>query len=194
MAVVAEQHQPVGHRHQMSEPIGYGWSIVGTVEVGFDPISGELANSQRSQVMNNGKALVFRRERRFEPGRPMGQFARVYRVSQPDYGTMTGGRVTRYRLTASSPTIRRAAPTRSPRLALPACMPVSATPSSPVPTRRSSIVWTTMNFRAAGLAQIGGYDQGNGSAQCGKARSAETLTSSAGCPRWMASAATLRMG
>ena len=43
---------------QMSEPISYDWSIIGTVEAGFDPISGELANSQRSQVMNNGKALV----------------------------------------------------------------------------------------------------------------------------------------
>jgi hypothetical protein len=43
---------------QMREPIGDDWLIIGTVEAGFDPISGELANSQRSQAMNNGKALV----------------------------------------------------------------------------------------------------------------------------------------
>jgi predicted porin len=43
---------------KMSESIAYGWSLVGTVEAGFDPLSGELANSQRSQVLNNGKALV----------------------------------------------------------------------------------------------------------------------------------------
>ena len=44
----------------MSEPINDDWSIIGTVEAGFDPISGELANSQRSQVMNNGNALSCR--------------------------------------------------------------------------------------------------------------------------------------
>ena len=35
-----------------------GWSIVGTVETGFDPYSGELTNGQRSLVQNNGKALI----------------------------------------------------------------------------------------------------------------------------------------
>ena len=70
---------------KMSEPIGYGWSIIGTVEAGFDPISGELANSQRSQVMNNGKALVLQSANGdFEPDRPVGQFARVHRVQKLD--------------------------------------------------------------------------------------------------------------
>ena len=27
---------------KMSEPIGYGWSIIGTVEAGFDPIFGPI--------------------------------------------------------------------------------------------------------------------------------------------------------
>ena len=35
-----------------------GWSLVGSVETGFDPYSGELVNGQRSLVQNNGKALV----------------------------------------------------------------------------------------------------------------------------------------
>jgi len=127
---------------KMSEPIGYGWSIIGTVEAGFDPISGELANSQRSQVMNNGKALVLQSAN--------GDSSRAGQWDNSQgfigfhnwtYGTLTGGRVNRYRSTASSPTIRWAAPTRSPRSASPACMRVSATLSSPAPTRRSSIVW-----------------------------------------------------
>ena len=42
----------------MSEPIAYGWSLVGTLELGFDPYSGYLANGQRSLVENNGKALI----------------------------------------------------------------------------------------------------------------------------------------
>jgi len=47
----------------MSEPIPWfpNWSLVGTVEAGFDPYSGELTNGQRSLVQNNGKALVLQR-------------------------------------------------------------------------------------------------------------------------------------
>ena len=63
---------------KMSEPIGYGWSIIGTAEAGFDPISGQLANSQRSQVMNNGKALVLQSANGdSKSGRPVGQLARI---------------------------------------------------------------------------------------------------------------------
>ncbi len=35
-----------------------GWSLVGTVEAGFDPLFRRTANGQRSLVQNNGKALV----------------------------------------------------------------------------------------------------------------------------------------
>ena len=44
----------------MKEPIPWfpGWSLVGAVETGFDPYSGELVNGQRSLVQKNGKALV----------------------------------------------------------------------------------------------------------------------------------------
>ena len=35
-----------------------GWSLVGSLEAGFDPYSGELVNGQRSLVQNNGKALT----------------------------------------------------------------------------------------------------------------------------------------
>src|SRR5271155_3503345 len=43
---------------KMSEPIGWGWSLVGTLETGFDPLSGEVVNGQKSLVQNNGKALI----------------------------------------------------------------------------------------------------------------------------------------
>ena len=62
---------------------------------------------------------------------------------------------------------------RSRRSVIPAPSPASATPNSPAPTRRSSIAesfpnfgipWVS-NFRVGGLAQWGGYDQGNGSTE-----------------------------
>src|SRR5271169_5664437 len=43
---------------KMSQPIGNGWSVVGTWEMGFNPFYGYLADAQRSPVQNNGKALV----------------------------------------------------------------------------------------------------------------------------------------
>ena len=56
---------------KMSQPLPFsgpflsGWSLVGTVETGFNPYYGYLADAQRSQVQNNGKALVpAERERR----------------------------------------------------------------------------------------------------------------------------------
>ena len=79
---------------KMSEPIGYGWSIIGTVEAGFDPISGQLANSQRSQVMNNGKALVLQSAN--GDSSRAGQWDNsqgFIGFSHWTYGTLTGGRV-----------------------------------------------------------------------------------------------------
>ena len=85
MAVVAEYVNQSVMGIRMSEPIGYGWSIIGTVEAGFDPISGQLANSQRSQVMNNGKALVLQSANGDSKSRrPVGQLARNHRVQSLD--------------------------------------------------------------------------------------------------------------
>ena len=43
---------------KMFQPIANGWSLIGTIEAGFDPLSGYLSNSQRAQVMNNDKPLA----------------------------------------------------------------------------------------------------------------------------------------
>ena len=69
----------------MKEPIGHGWSLIGTWEMGFNPYYGYLADAERSMVQNNGKALSSsEREWRFEPHRAMGQRARVHRRQQQD--------------------------------------------------------------------------------------------------------------
>ena len=63
---------------KLSQPIGWGWSIVGTVETAADPYSLWIANGQRSQVMNNGKGLLQQNyNSELEPLGPMGQFARL---------------------------------------------------------------------------------------------------------------------
>jgi hypothetical protein len=69
---------------KVSQPIANGWSLVGTLEAGFDPISGYLSNSQRSQVMNNGKPLALQSANGDSSRRPMGQFAILPRLQQQD--------------------------------------------------------------------------------------------------------------
>ncbi len=47
-----------------------GWSLVGALETGFDPYSGNLVNGPRSLVQNNGKALrLAEREQQLQPRR-----------------------------------------------------------------------------------------------------------------------------
>jgi predicted porin len=72
-----------------------GWSLVGSVEAGFDPYSGQLVNGQRSLVQENGKALVLQNANA-DSSRD-GQFDNsvgFIGVSNPTYGTLTAGRVT----------------------------------------------------------------------------------------------------
>ncbi len=92
---------------KMSQPIAYGWSIVGTAEMGFNPYWGYLADAQRSQVQNNGKALTLQDEN--ADSSRSGQWDNsqgFLGVSNPAYGTLTAGRVNSLCLTASSPMIR----------------------------------------------------------------------------------------
>ena len=58
---------------KLSQPLAYGWSLVGTVETGFQPISWNLANGARSLAQNNGKAQLLQGfGADFGPRRPMG--------------------------------------------------------------------------------------------------------------------------
>ena len=69
----------------LRQPIGYGWSLIGTWEMGFNPYYGYLADAERSLVQNNGKALALQNANGdFEPHRAMGQRARVHRNQQQD--------------------------------------------------------------------------------------------------------------
>jgi len=43
---------------KIEEPIGGGWTAIGKLEAGFDPLSGELADACASMVRNNGKPLT----------------------------------------------------------------------------------------------------------------------------------------
>ena len=145
---------------KMSEPIGYGWSLVGTLEAGFDPLSGYLSNSQRSQVMNNGKALVLQSAN--------GNLSRAGQwdnsqgfigVSNKPYGTLTFGRVNALSLDRVDHLLRcdgRRLRLLAVRLHWRGPTPASATPSYARSNTGFKYRVEYMNFRAAGLAQVGG--------------------------------------
>ena len=149
---------------KMNEPIGYGWSLVGTLEAGFDPLSGELSNSQRSQVMNNGKPLVLQSAN--GDSSRSGQWDNsqgFIGVSNKTYGTLVFGRVNTLSLDALiAYDAMGAAYAFSPFGFTGAYAGFSDTELA-----RSNTAFKYRldfsNFRAAGLAQVAGYDQGNGS-------------------------------
>ena len=92
---------------KMSEPIGNGWSIIGDVETGFNPFYGYLADAQRSQVQNNGKALILQNANANSSRTGQWDNSQGFiGVSNPTFGTLTAGRVNSWRWTASTATIR----------------------------------------------------------------------------------------
>jgi predicted porin len=119
---------------KMSQPIANGWSLIGTIEAGFDPLSGYLSNSQRAQVMNNGKPLAL--QSAIGDSSRAGQWDNsqfFVGFSNKMYGTLTGGRVNALSLDgliAYDP--MGSAYAFSPFS--PACTPASRTPNSPAPT------------------------------------------------------------
>jgi predicted porin len=150
---------------KMSEPIGYGWSLVGTLEAGFDPLSGYLANSQRSQVMNNGKGLIVQSASGDSSRAGQWDNSQAFLgVSNKTWGTLTFGRVNTLSLDALiAYDAMGAAYAFSPFGFTGAYAGFSDTAAARSNTGFKYRV-DYGNFRAAGLAQVGGYDQGNGAA------------------------------
>jgi predicted porin len=149
----------------MSQPIAYGWSLVGTLETAFDPLNLNIANGQRSLVQNNGQALLLQSYN--NDSSRSGQFDNsqgFIGLSNPTYGTLVGGRVNSLPLDALI--------SYDPLGSAYAFSPFGASSSyagfgdSELSRSNTALKYRLNfldNFRVAGLAQIGGYDQGNGS-------------------------------
>ncbi len=78
---------------KMKEDLGYGWSLIGVVEAGFDPFSGMLINAPRSRTDNNVNAVA-NQTVNFDSSRA-GQWDNsqgFIGLSNPGYGTLTFGR------------------------------------------------------------------------------------------------------
>jgi predicted porin len=149
---------------KMSEPIGGGWSLVGDFEFGFDPYSLELSDSPRSLAENNGLPLLTQSSN--------GDSSRAGQIdnsqgflglSNPTFGILTFGRVNTLSLDLVN--------AYDPMLASNAFSPLGWSGSfagfGDTEVARATTAFKYRlevgNFRVSGLAQVGGYDQGNGS-------------------------------
>jgi predicted porin len=155
----------------LSGPFLSGWSLVGTAETGFNPFYGYLADAQRSQVQNNGRALV--QQNANADSSRTGQWDNSQAfigVSNKTYGTLTVGRVYSLSLDAIN--------SYDPMGGSYAFSPIGYSGSyagfgDTEAARANTAVKYRLNlpnfgvplasgFRVAGLWQFGGYDQGNG--------------------------------
>src|SRR5580658_74898 len=147
----------------MKEPIAYGWSVVGTLEFGFDPFTGQPANGQYSLVQNNGKALVLQTVN--SDSSRAGQFDNsqgFIGISNPTYGTLTAGRVNSLTLDGTiAYDIMGSAYAFSLFGASGSFAGFGDTETNRANTGVKYRV-EYQNLHAAGLWQWGGYDQGNG--------------------------------
>ena len=158
---------------KMSQPLSFlsgpflsGWSLVGTAEVEFNPYFGYLSDAQRSQVQNNGKALVLQNAN--ADSSRTGQWDNsqgFLGISNPAYGTLTAGRVN----TLSLDTLIAYDPMSSAYAFSPFGYSGSYAGFGDTELARANTAvkyrLNYMNFRVGGLAQWGGYDQGNGSTE-----------------------------
>ena len=156
----------------LSGPFLSGWSLIGTWEWGFNPYYGFPAAAQQSQVNQNGKALLLQ-----------GAGADSSRTGQPDnsqafigisnktYGTLTAGRVN----TLSLDAINSYDPMGGSYAFSPLGFSGSFAGFGDTEAARANTAvkyrldlptnlfgLSGANFRVGGLAQWGGYDQGNG--------------------------------
>ncbi len=148
---------------KMSEPIGYGWSLIGAAETGFNPYGINLAYAQKSQVQNNGKSL-FLQDANADSSRT-GQWDNSQAFlgfSNPAYGTLTGGRVN----TLSLDSINAYDPMGGSYAFSPVGYSGSYAGFGDTEAARANTALKyrldIQNFRVGGLVQVGGYNWGNG--------------------------------
>jgi len=156
---------------QTLAPLGLaGWSVIGTIETGFNPYYGYLADAQRSQVQNNGKALVLQGAN--ADSSRSGQWDNsqgFIGVSNKTFGTLTVGRVN----TLSLDAINSYDPMNGSYAFSPLGFSGSYAGFGDTEAARANTAvkyrldlpypaFYASGFRVGGLVQWGGYDQGNG--------------------------------
>ena len=161
---------------KMSKPIADGWSLVGTLEAGFDPLSGYLADSQRAQVMNNGKPLALQSVN--------GNLSRAGQwdnsqfflgLSNKTYGTLTGGRVNALSLDGLIAYDPMGTAYAFSPFGFTGMYAGFATPNSRAPTPRSNIGENSATSASWDWRRSAATTRATAHRKCGRARSARDI-------------------
>ena len=156
----------------LSGPFLSGWSLVGTAESGFQTLSWNLANGARSQAQNNGKAQLLQGFNA-DSGRD-GEWDNsqgFIGLSNPAYGTLVWGRVNTLGLDGLvAYDVMSSAYAFSPFGFSGSYAGFGDTELTRSETAlkynwNSQNLVSWMNFRVAGIAQTGSYNQGNPSTE-----------------------------
>src|SRR5271166_2487112 len=151
---------------KMNQPLPFasGWSVIGTVEWGFNPFYGYPAAAQQAQVQNNGKALV--QQNANADSSRTGQWDNsqgFIGISNKTYGTLEFGRVNALSLDA----INAYDPFGGSYDFSPIGYSGSYAGFGDTELARVNTAFKYrldyLNYHIGALAQVGGYDQGNGS-------------------------------
>src|SRR5580693_2750923 len=140
-----------------------GWSLVGAIETGFDPYSGNLVNGPRSLVQNNGQALGLQNAN--SDSSRAGQFDNsvgYIGLSNRTSGTLTVGRVTS--LTLDGVIAYDPMGGSYAFSALGYSGSFAGFGDTETNRANTGVKYRVnyQNFHGGGLVQWGGYDQGNG--------------------------------
>ena len=149
----------------MSEPLGAGWTLIGDLEFGFDPYSLQLANGPRSLVENNGVPLADQSansdsSRASQIDNSQGFLG----LSHATFGELKFGRVNSLTLDAISAYDPMSAAYAFSALGASSALRGLGLTELARSNTAFKYRWNYSNFQVAALAQVGGYDQGNGSA------------------------------
>ena len=156
----------------LSGPFLSGWSLVGTVETGFQPLSWNLANGARSLAQNNGKAQLLQgfaadsaRDGQWDNSQGF------IGLSNKTYGTLVWGRVNTLGLDGLvAYDVMSSAYAFSPFGFSGSYAGFGDTELTRSNTAfkynwNSQNLVSWMNFHVAGIAQTGSYNQGNPSTE-----------------------------
>ncbi len=151
---------------KVSEPIAPGWSFVGQLETGFDPYSLQLANGVGAQYENNLVPLPLQsssadssRAGQWDNSQAFGG------ISNTTFGTLTFGRENTLLLDGVNSYDPMGG---SYAFSVIGFSGTTAGGGNTEDTRSNTAFKYRVsynNFRAAGMVQVGGYEQGNGAAQ-----------------------------
>ena len=150
---------------KMTENLAYGWSLIGLVEAGVNPLSGMLDNQPRTLVNNNARPIgKWPYQTSNFDGSRAGQWDNsqgFFGFSNPVYGTMTFGRTNSLSFDALSPYDPVSSIAFSP-LGFSNSFPGFGDTVTVRPNTALTYRLTYQNFRAAAQVQVGGYAIGNG--------------------------------